>query len=81
MTFINEYAFEYKKDSYKPLWTLAALQLSDPQYMFVTNSYLSFQDSFKKWCSSGVVSAISRCEIIDFTGFSGTFQDTAVTYK
>lgn len=27
---------------------------------------------------SGVVSAISRCEIISFTGFFGTFQDIAV---
>ena len=34
---------------------------------------------FQKWCSSGVVSTISRRETIDFTGFSGTFQDTAVT--
>ena len=39
------------------------------------------QDSFKKWCSSGVVSAISRRKIIDFTGFSGPFQDTPVTLE
>jgi hypothetical protein len=39
---------------------------------------MSFQDSFKKWCSSGVVSTISRHEITDFTGFSRTFQDIAV---
>ncbi|MFR8261665.1 hypothetical protein [Frisingicoccus sp.] len=33
---------------------------------------------FQKWCSSGVVSAFPLREIIDFTGFFGTFQDTAV---
>jgi len=33
---------------------------------------------FQKWCSSGVVSALPCCESIDFTGFSGIFQDTAV---
>ena len=33
---------------------------------------------FQKWCSSGVVSAFLLRETIDFTGFSGTFQDTAV---
>ena len=33
---------------------------------------------FQKWCSSGVVSALMLRKIIDFTGFSGTFQDTAV---
>ena len=39
--------------------------------------YTSFQGSFK----NGVVSALSSRENIDFTDFSGTFQDTAVTYK
>lgn len=39
---------------------------------------MSFQGSFKKWCNSGVVSAISICKIIDFVGFSGIFQDVAV---
>ena len=34
---------------------------------------------FQKWCSSGVVSAFMLRETIDFTDFSGTFQDTAVT--
>ena len=33
---------------------------------------------FQKWCSSGVVSALMLRKTIDFTGFSGTFQDTAV---
>ena len=33
---------------------------------------------FQKWCSSGVVSAFLFRKPIDFTGFSGTFQDTAV---
>ena len=33
---------------------------------------------FQKWCSSGVVSAISRRETIDFTGCSETFQNIAV---
>ena len=33
---------------------------------------------FQKWCSNGVVSAFPLRETIDFTGFSGTFQDTAV---
>ncbi len=32
----------------------------------------------QKWCSIGVVSAILTHETIDFKGFSGTFQDTAV---
>ena len=41
----------------------------------------SFQDSFKKWCSSGVVSAVLNCEAIDFTDFPGAFQDTAVADK
>ena len=36
---------------------------------------------FRKWCSSGVVSAFSLRETLDFTGFSGTFKDTAVAYK
>ena len=34
---------------------------------------------FRKWCNSGVVSAFSLRETLDFTGFSGTFQDTDVT--
>jgi hypothetical protein len=42
---------------------------------------MSFQGSFKKWCNSGVVSAISRREIIDFAGFSGTFQDIGVAHE
>lgn len=33
---------------------------------------------FQKWCSSGVVGAFLFRKTIDFTGFSGTFQDTAV---
>ena len=36
---------------------------------------------FQKWGSSGVVSAFWLRETIDFTGFSGTFQDTAVADK
>ena len=36
---------------------------------------------FQKWCSSGVVSALLLHETIDFTGFSGTFQDTAVAHE
>ena len=36
---------------------------------------------FQKWCSSGVASAISRHETIDFTDFSGTFRDTAAADK
>ena len=36
---------------------------------------------FRKWCSSGVVSAFSLRETLDFTGFSGIFKDTAVAYK
>jgi hypothetical protein len=36
---------------------------------------------FRKWCSSGVVSTLLKREIIDSTGFSGTFQDTAVADK
>ena len=36
---------------------------------------------FQKWCSSGVVSAFLLHETIDFTDFSGTFQDTAVADK
>ena len=39
---------------------------------------VSRQGSSKKWCSSGVACAISRREIIDFIGFSGTLQDIAV---
>ena len=59
---------------------MAALKLINLKNVFDITLSLSFQGSFKKWCSSGVVSAISYCEIIDFTGFSGTFQDTAVAY-
>lgn len=33
---------------------------------------------FQKWGSCGVVSTSPCQEIIDFTGFSRTFQDTAV---
>ena len=36
---------------------------------------------FQKWCSSGVVSAFLLRETIDFTGFWGSFQDTAVANK
>ena len=36
---------------------------------------------FQKWCSSGVVSAFLLCKTIDFTGFCGIFQDTAVAKK
>ena len=36
---------------------------------------------FQKWCSSGVVSAPMLRKTIDFTGFSGTFQDTAVAHE
>lgn len=45
--------------------------------------FLSYQGSNQnsKWCSNGVVSALPRHENIDFTGFSGTFQDTAVAYE
>ena len=42
---------------------------------------MSFQDSFKKWYSSGVASAILIRETIDFSSFSGIFQDTAVADK
>ena len=47
------------------------------------DNYFNFVISrlFHKWCSNGVVNAISRYEIIDFTGFSGTFQDTIVANK
>ncbi len=51
---------------------------------FVALCFLLFPCHIKtlsKWCSSGVVSTISRREIIDVTDFSGTFQDTAVTIK
>ena len=40
--------------------------------LFVTSRF------FLKWCSRGVVSAFPLHETIDFTGFFGTFQDTAV---
>ena len=36
---------------------------------------------FQKWCSSGVVSAFPLHKTIDFTGFSGTFQNPAVADK
>ena len=36
---------------------------------------------FQKWCSSGVVSAFPHSEIIDFTGFCGILQDTAVAHE
>ena len=36
---------------------------------------------FRKWCSSGVVSAFSLRETLDFTGFSGIFKDTAVAHE
>ena len=36
---------------------------------------------FQKWCSSGVVNALPPCKTIDFIGFSGILQDTAVTHK
>ena len=36
---------------------------------------------FQKWCSNGVVSAFPLRETIDFTGFLGTFQDTAVAHE
>ena len=58
---------------------MAALRLIRLQNVFVIILYSSHQGSFKKWCSSDIVSAISRHEIIDFTGFSGVFQDIAVT--
>ena len=36
---------------------------------------------FQKWCSSGVVSTSLSRTIIDFIGFSGILQDTAVAGK
>lgn len=50
---------------------------------FQTNSFflfLSYQGSNQnsKWHSNGVVCALSCYKIIDFTGISGKFQDTAV---
>lgn len=33
---------------------------------------------FQKWCGSSVTSVILKREIIDFTGFSGKLQNTAV---
>ena len=36
---------------------------------------------FQKWCSSGAVNALPYRRVIDFTGFSRTFQDTAVADK
>lgn len=38
---------------------------------------MSFQGSF----TNGVVSAVPLRETIDFTGFSGTFQDIAVAHE
>ena len=57
----------------------SSLRKDLPPYVFIIS--MSHQNSFKKWCSSGVISAISCHEIIDFTGFSGTSQDTAVAYE
>ena len=41
---------------------------------------LPYQGSnpIQKWCGSGVVSAFPCLKTIDFPGFSGTFQDTAM---
>ena len=66
---------EYKKTVINPYGFIAALKLNKYLLLFLSSSH---QDSSKKWCSSGVVSAASRHEILDFTGFSGTFQDIAV---
>ena len=46
-----------------------------PPFFFV----ISRLYSKSKWCSSGVVNAFFKSKTIDFTGFSGIFQDTAVT--
>ena len=50
------------------------------QPLLITVVLLTYQGSNPKlkWCSSGAVSAISHSEIIDFTGFYGTFQDTTM---
>ena len=60
---------------------MAALKLNKLQNVLVTIFSSSHQGPFKKWCNSGVVSAISHHEIVDYTGFPGTFQDTAVAYE
>ena len=36
---------------------------------------------FQKWCSSGAVSAFSFRETIDFTDFSGIFQDISMAHE
>ena len=48
---------------------------------FQIQSIIAISKLFQKWCSSGVVSAIPLRETFDFTGFSGTFRDTAVADK
>lgn len=45
---------------------------------FIISHFNVISRLFQKWCSSGVVSAFPLCETIDFTGFSGIFQDVAV---
>ena len=47
-----------------------------PYFIFSHNHIIS--RLFQKWCSSGVVNAFFHCKIIDFKGFFGFLQDTAV---
>lgn len=47
-------------------------------YLGLNSSHIK---AFSKWYSSDVISAVLPHETIDFTGFSGTFQDIAVANK
>ena len=62
--------FRYIKQRAASLF-LGSCRLS---YLYI---FMSFQGSFK----NGVVSAFPLRKIVDFTGFFGTFQDTAVIYE
>ena len=48
---------------------------------FQIQSIIAISKLFQKWCSSSVVSALLFRRTIDFTSFSGTFQDIAVAHK
>lgn len=70
----KEYSFTFDGYSFS---NQIECKLNDTVVAIYLILYLSLQGSFK----NGVVSVLYRHKTIDFTSFSGTSQDTAMTHK
>ena len=66
---LKEHTYLHVASGDTPILEYRRLRINSPEY-------LSHQGTFK----NDVVSAFVHREAIDFTGFSGTFRDTAVGY-